>query len=80
MAWLREIGLEFVDIIVKPDNEPALTSLIEPCVKSNEEWIEIIANSPVGSSKSNWIVEGAIQPVQWNAQTNTQLNSREKGR
>ena len=27
--WLREIGLEFVDIIVKSDNEPALTSLIE---------------------------------------------------
>ena len=29
MARLREIGLEFVDIIVKSDNEPALTSLME---------------------------------------------------
>ena len=28
MAWLREIGLESKDIIVKSDNEPALTSLI----------------------------------------------------
>ena len=28
-AWLREIRLEFVDIIVKSDNEPARTSLIE---------------------------------------------------
>ena len=28
MAWLREIGLEFVDI-VKSDNEPAMTSLSE---------------------------------------------------
>ena len=28
MAWLREIGLESVDVIVKSDNEPALTSLI----------------------------------------------------
>ena len=28
MAWLRETGLESVDIIVKSDNEPALTSLI----------------------------------------------------
>ena len=28
MAWLREIGLESVDIIVKSVNEPALTSLI----------------------------------------------------
>ena len=26
MAWLREMGLEFVDIIVKSDNVPALTS------------------------------------------------------
>ena len=29
MAWLRETGLEFVDIIVKSDNEPSLTSLTE---------------------------------------------------
>ena len=29
MAWLRDIGLEFVDFIVKSDNEPALTSLME---------------------------------------------------
>ena len=28
MAWLREIRLQSVDIIVKSDNEPALTSLI----------------------------------------------------
>ena len=27
MARLREIGLEFVDIVVKPDTKPALTSL-----------------------------------------------------
>ena len=29
MAWLREIGLEFVDIVVKSDNEPALVKLIK---------------------------------------------------
>ena len=28
MAWLREIGLESVDIIVESNNEPELTSLI----------------------------------------------------
>ena len=28
-ARLRETGLDFVDIIVKTDNEPTLTSLIE---------------------------------------------------
>ena len=26
MAWLREIGLEFGDVVAKSDNEPALTS------------------------------------------------------
>ena len=29
MAWLREIGLKFVVIIVKSDTEPALASLTE---------------------------------------------------
>ena len=54
VAWLREIGLESVDIIVKSDNEPALTSGSRM----------IVENSPVGSSKSNGIVERAIQSVQ----------------
>ena len=47
MAWLREIGLEFVDIIVKSDNTPA--SLIESwstlrVMKSRSRMI--IENSP----------------------------------
>ena len=67
MAWLREIGLESVDIIVKSDNEPALTSLIASwstmrAMTSGSRMI--IENSPVGSSKSNGIVERAIQSVQ----------------
>ena len=63
MAWLREIGLESVDIIVKSDNEPTLTSLIASwstmrAMKSGSRMI--IESSPVGSSKSNGIVERAI--------------------
>ena len=54
MAWLRELGLEFVDIIVKADSEPAL--------KSGPKMIT--ENSLVGSSKSNGAVERAIQSVQ----------------
>ena len=30
MRWLRENGLEFVDIVVMSDNEAALTSLMGP--------------------------------------------------
>ena len=61
---MREIGLEFN---VKSESEPTLTSSIESwstliAMKSGSTMI--IENSPVGSSKSNGIVERTIQPVQ----------------
>ena len=67
MTWLREIGMEFVDKIVKSDYEPPLTSLIESwstlgAMKSGSRMI--IENSPVESSKSVGIVDRAIQHVQ----------------
>ena len=67
MACLREIVLKFVDIIVKSDNEPAVTSLIKSwstlgAMKSGSRMI--IGSSLVGSSKSNGSVERAIQSVQ----------------
>ena len=67
MAWLREIGLESVDIIVKSHHEPALTSLIASwstmrAMTSRSRMI--IENCPVGSSKSNGIVERATQSLQ----------------
>ena len=55
MAWLREIGLESVDIIVKSDKEPALTSLIASWSTMRAMTCGsrmIVENSPVGSSKS----------------------------
>ena len=80
MVWLREIGLESVDIIVKSDNEPALTSLIASwsamrAMTSGSRMI--IENSPVGSSKSNGIVERAIQSVQ--GMIRTILTSKDGG-
>ena len=66
MAWAREIGLEFADISVNSDNEPALTSLIASwsTLRAMESGLRmIIENGPVGSSKSNGIVERAIQFV-----------------
>ena len=67
MARLRVIGLDFVDIIVKSVNEPALTNLIESwsaprAMKSGSRMI--IENSLVKSSKSNGIVDRVIQSVQ----------------
>ena len=62
-----KIRLEFADIIVKSDNEPAPTSLIESwsalrALKSGSRMI--VENTLVGSSKSNGIVERATQSVQ----------------
>ena len=67
MAWLRELGLEFNDIIVKSDNEPALISLVEAWrrlrpVKGGGKMV--VEHSPVHSSKSNGVVERSIQTVQ----------------
>ena len=55
--------MEFVDISVKPDNEPAQTSLIESwstlrAMRSGSRMI--IESSPVDSSKSNGIVERGL--------------------
>ena len=83
MAWLREIGLEFVDITVKSDNKPPLTSFIESwrstlrAMKSGSRMI--MENRPVGSSESNGIVERAIQSVQGNDQNKTQRDLRKSG-
>ena len=59
--------IEFADMIVKSDSEPALTSLIESwstmrAMTSGARMI--IENSFVGRSKSNGIVLSAIQSVQ----------------
>ena len=37
MAWFGEIRLEFVDILMKSDNEPALTSLRAMNVENSEQ-------------------------------------------
>ena len=72
MAWLREIGFEFVWIIVKSDNEPELTSLIVSwstlkAMKSRSR--VIVENSLCGCSKSTGVVGRAIQSA--HGQTST---------
>ena len=67
MAWMRELGYEFCDVIVKSDNEPALVSLVEAwgklrAAKGGKRMV--IEHSPVHSSKSNGVVERAVQAVQ----------------
>jgi hypothetical protein len=66
LAFLREIGCESCDVIVKSDNEPAITSIISEvgrmrAATGGGKWI--VENSPVGSSASNGVVERAIRSV-----------------
>lgn len=67
MAWLREIVVEFNNIIVKSDNEPALVSMVEElerllAVRGGGPML--VEHSPVHSSWSNGVVERGIQAVQ----------------
>ena len=67
VAWTREIGLEFSEITVKGDNEPALVSLTEAWVKLRAAKGAVrtnVENSPVHSSKSNGVIERGVQSIQ----------------
>ena len=80
MAWLREVGHACGDIIVKSDNEPALTSLVDAWAKlRGVEGVGkmIVEHSPVHSSQSNGVVERGIQAVQGMVRT---LRSAVEGR
>ena len=66
MAFLKEIGVDKSDVIVKSDQEPAIMSLVDAVGKQKSlgggRWI--VEASPVGSHASNGLVERAIQSVE----------------
>ena len=67
MAWLKEVGCEHGDLIIKSDNEPALKHLVEDWAKLRSTkggGKTIIEHSPIKSSKSNGVVERAVQSCQ----------------
>lgn len=67
LAWMREIGCEVGPVTVKSDNEPALLALIDHLARlraAKGASRMMVENSPVFSSKSNGIVERAVQSVQ----------------
>ena len=67
MGWMKEIGIETGDMIMKSDQEAAITSIVREVGKmraANGGGKHIIEESLVGSSKSNGFVEGAILSVE----------------
>ena len=66
-AWMKELGLEHQDVVVKSDNEPALVALVELWGRfraARGGGKLMVEHSPVGSSKSNGLAEKAVQDVQ----------------
>jgi hypothetical protein len=66
MAFMKEIGCEYRDLVVKSDQEPAIKALVTAAGRlraagGGGKYIE--ENSPVGASQSNGVVERGIQSV-----------------
>jgi hypothetical protein len=67
VAFLKEIGCAQCDIIVKSDQEPAITSIVAEVGRVRAAaggGRYIIETSPVDSSSSNGVVERAIRSVE----------------
>ena len=67
MAFMREFGCELEAVTMKTDNEPALVAVADQvgrlrAAKGGKGMV--VEHSPVHSSKSNGIVERAVQSVQ----------------
>ena len=66
IAFLKEVGIEKLDIIAKSDQEPAIVSLVDAIGRQKAilggRWV--VECSPVGSHASNGVVERAIQSVE----------------
>ena len=63
VAFIKEIGLEGVDIIIKSDQEEACKALVSDVAKWRGSAKTVVEHSPVKSSQSNGIVERAIRSV-----------------
>ena len=64
-AFIKELGIDHLDIVAKSDQEPSIKKLVEDVGKSrgggSGRWITEF--SPVKSSASNGVVERGIQSV-----------------
>ena len=67
LAFMREFGCELEAVTIKTDNEPAMVALVDALgrLRAAKGGISMaVENSPVHSSKSNGVVERAVQSVQ----------------
>ena len=67
-AFLRELGLEHADLVLRSDQEPAIVDLLNDVSRKRAPAKSFLEQSPVGESQSNgmierrnWTVEGQIR-------------------
>jgi len=66
MAFLKEIGLELGDMVIKTDQEPAMGAMVGELGRRRAAeggGAFVVEQSPVGESQSNGVVERGIQAV-----------------
>ena len=67
VAFMREIGCELGDMIVKSDQEPAIMAIVTEVGRvraASGSGRYVVENSPVGSSSSNGVIERAVLSVE----------------
>ena len=66
-AFLRELGLDRGDLVVKTDQEPAMRALIGEVARrraADGGGRCVVEHSPVGESQSNGVIERAVKSVE----------------
>ena len=64
VAFIRELGLEGQDLVLRSDQEPALQDLLAEVGKRQTPAKTFYGVSPVGSSASNGVAERGVQTVE----------------
>ena len=72
LAFMKEFGCELEQVTMKTDNEPALVAVVDQVARltaARRGMKMVVEHSPVHSSKSNGIIERAVQTVQGQVRT-----------
>ena len=56
-AFLRELGLEHADLVLRSDQEPAIVDLLNEVSRKRAPAKSFLEQSPVGESQSNGMIE-----------------------
>ena len=64
VAFLRELGLEGQDVVLRSDQEPAIQDLLREVGRKRLPAKTFFEVSPVGSSASNGVAERGVQTIE----------------